>query len=458
MLDSNFGFSFFLKSSKNDIRYIYLRIIVDEIPMETSTKRKWDIKRWDQKSERALGNKEDAKTLNFFLDAQALKLNKYVNQLISDNTHITTLSLMDYMKGNDKAKAKVIEEFQKHNSELEALVDNKEYAQGTLDKYITACSHVQQFIKLKYKVDDLDFRELDYEFISEYELFLKIVRKCNNNTTLKYISNFKKIVLRAIAKKILPDDPFIQFKRKKTRPNKKPLTAEELKLIEDKQFSSARLTVVKDTFIFQCYTGLAYIDVRQLKKAQIKKGMDGNLWIMSDREKTDASTNIPLLPKALEIIEKYKNDPICIKRGTVLPVRSNQKMNEYLKEIAELCGVNVVLNTHKARRTFGSTVTLKNGVPLHIVKEMLGHHSVKQTEEYAITEEQSIAEEMSKLKERLISNSSSEASFEKLLHEFSKLITQINEYKISNVNDVDSAKKSQINQIQDELKKLQIAN
>src|SRR5690606_17430348 len=220
-------------------------------------------------------------------------------------------------------------------------------------------------------------------------------------TALKYISNFKKIVLRAVAKEIIPSDPFKLFKGKKTKPNKKPLTREELFRLERHTFSVERLEVVRDVFVFQCYTGLAYIDVFQLKLNDIKVGIDGERWIMSARQKTDSVTNIPLLPKALELIEKYKEHPKCKEKGSVLPVYSNQKMNAYLKEIADLCGLQCTLNTHKARRTFGSTVTLNNGVPIHVVKEMLGHHSVSQTEEYALTEQETVGREMQVLRHRL---------------------------------------------------------
>ncbi|HAK27852.1 MAG TPA: recombinase, partial [Sphingobacterium sp.] len=136
---------------------------------------------------------------------------------------------------------------------------------------------------------------------------------------------------------------------------------------------------------------------------EIKKGVDGELWIMSARQKTGTGTNIPLLPKAIQIIEKYRDNPECLKRGTVLPVTSNQKMNAYLKEIGDLCGISSTLNTHKARRTFGSTVTLNNDVPINVVKEMLGHRSIKQTEEYAMTEQRTIGREMSELKNKLAS-------------------------------------------------------
>lgn len=402
MLENSFGLTFFLKTprKKTNVRSIYLRITVDGIPKETSTKYTWNVNRWDQKLERATGSKEDSRVLNEFLNSLELKVKKRKTDLLYNDQTITAQKLIDYVKGKVSSKAKVLEEFQHHNDEVKALVP-KEYAPGTLERYVTAKSHVSDFIRFKYNVDDLEFRELNYEFIKDYEFYLKTVQGCSNNTSLKYISNFKKIVLRAIAKEIITTDPFKLFKGKKTKTNKKPMTAEELFILEDRDFAIERLEVVRDVFIFQCYTGLAYIDVFQLKQANIKIGIDGGQWIMSARQKTDSETNIPLLPKAVEIMEKYKKHPLCLKRGTVLPVLSNQKMNAYLKEIGDLCGFNFTLNTHKARRTFGSTVTLNNGVPIHVVKEMLGHQSVKQTEEYALTEQVTIGREMQVLKNRL---------------------------------------------------------
>ena len=425
MLENNCELMYFLKSSKKSLRYIYLRVRIDGIAKETSTKRKIDISRWNQATERATGNKEDARTLNFFLDTLQNKINRYVNLKMSNEEPITSLQVINYANGNDQVRAKVIEEFKRHNDEMNALVKRNECAPGTHERYTTACSHVQQFIKLKFNTEDIDFRFLNYEFVKDYEFFLKTVCKCNNNTALKYIGNFKKIVLQAVAKGIIPSDPFIQFKGKKTKPNKRPLTREELSRIENKQFKNERLGIVRDIFIFQCYTGLAYIDVYQLRRTDIKTGIDGQMWIMSDRQKSKATTNIPLLPKALEIINKYIDHPDCTNK--VLPVRTNQKMNAYLKEIADLCNYNDVLNTHKGRRTFGSTVTLNNGVPINVVKEMLGHHSIRQTEEYAITEQITVGKEMNLLKERL-QNQSPQSGFEELLKNYNMLGEQLKQY------------------------------
>jgi integrase len=402
MLEQSFGLTFFLKSSSKESkeRTIYLRVTVDGVPKETSTKRKWDSMRWNQKLERASGTKEDAKAVNLFLDSLAAKVNHCRTNLMLEGDTITAQRLIDFILGKTVSKAKVMEEFELHNREVLALVP-KEYSKVTYIRYETAKSHVKQFLKYKYEIEDLEFRELSYEFIKDFEFYLKTVKSISNNTTLKYISNFKKIVLRAIDKDIITVDPFKRFKGKKEKIVKRPLTRQELSLLETHPLPVERLAVVRDVFVFQCYTGLAYIDVYNLKNADIKVGDDDELWIISERQKTGSSFNVPLLPQALRIIERYKDHPQCLLRNTVLPVISNQRMNGYLKEIADLCGIESTLNTHKARRTFGSTVTLNNNVPIHVVKEMLGHSSVKQTEEYALTEQQAIGKEMRVLRDKL---------------------------------------------------------
>ncbi|WP_371258443.1 site-specific integrase [Flavobacterium sp. Root420] len=394
---------FFLKAprhNESNIRSVYFRITVDGIPKEASTRRQWDTERWNKKTERATGTKEDAKSLNFFLDSLTAKIHEIKSEIMYTGKPITSQKIMDHVMGRITPRARVLEEFQKHNDEMKALIGNG-YTEATLERFNITKNHVTAFIKFKYKTGDFEFADLNFEFIKDFEFYLRTVRKCANNTTLKYISNFKKIVIRAIDKEIIIKDPFKNFKGKKTKIVKKPISAKELSELERREFSTDRLNTVRDIFVFQCYTGLAYIDAFQLRKADIKDGVDGNQWILSERQKTNSTARIPLLPKAIEILEKYKDHPLCLKRGTVLPVSSNQKMNEYLKEIAALCGFPFTLNTHMARRTFGSTVTLNNNVPINVVKEMLGHSSVKQTESYAITEQATIGREMTLLNKRL---------------------------------------------------------
>ena len=426
MLEQSFGLTFFLKSSskQSNERFIYLRVTVDGIPKETSTKRKWNVQRWNQKLERATGIREDAKAVNLFLDSLAARINHYRTSLMLEGHTITAQRLIDFVLGKTVSKAKVMEEFSLHNDEIKALVP-REYSKVTHIRYETAKSHVREFLKFKYGIDDLEFRELNYEFVKDFEFYLKSVKGISNNTTLKYISNFKKIVLRAIDKEIITVDPFKRFKSKKEKIIKRPLSKHELYQLENHPITIERLATVRDVFVFQCYTGLAYIDVYNLKLSDIRKGDDGELWILKERQKTGSSFKVPLLPQALRIIERYKAHRTCLERGTVLPVISNQRMNGYLKEIADLCGIQSTLNTHKARRTFGSTVTLNNDVPIHVVKEMLGHQSVKQTEEYAITEHKSIGKEMRQLQERLNSNKPEENNKSVM----AKMQQEINELK-----------------------------
>lgn len=408
MLENSYGLTFFLKTPRKlkDVRMVYARVTVDGVPKEKSTNEQWDINRWDQKLGRAIGHKEDAKVLNNFLDSLETKIINRKTELLNLGKAITAEKLIMVINGRIEKRNKLLEEFKEHNDEIKALSDVGELSKATYEKYEKAKGHISDFLMFQYEVEDMEFVDLDFAFINKYDLYLRTEKKCNNNTTLKYISNFKKVVLRAIDKEIIKMDPFRRFKRKRTKANKRPISSEQLRTLENKKFSTERLEVVRDIFVFQCYTGLAYIDVFQLQKNDIQVGIDGEWWIISNRQKTTAETKIPLLPKAIDLIKKYENHPTCLKRNSVLPVRSNQKCNEYLKEIADLCNFNFKLETHKARRTFASTVTLKNGVPMNIVKEMLGHASISQTEEYAITEEVSIGLEMQNLKQKLMEQES----------------------------------------------------
>ncbi|MFD2602607.1 site-specific integrase [Flavobacterium suzhouense] len=403
MLAGNFSVSFFLKTPRKyqAERYIYLRIIVDGKPAEISISRKCPVSRWNQNRQRMSGDDETAQTLNHFLELIVNRVHQFRNELFFKKQAITSKKLIDHVTGRDNSSVKVVQEFQKHNEEMLALVKRGEYAFGTYERFEISKKHLQEFLRYRYQIDEIDFRDITLEFIKNYEFYLKTVKNISNNTALKYITNFKKVVLIGIDLEIITHNPFKRFKTKKIRLFKKPLSREELHKIEHHNFDLPRLSLVRDIFVFQCYTGLSYADTFNLKWSNVSIGIDGTLWLISERQKTGRPIHIPLLPKAHEIIERYRNHPMCHKKGSLLPISSNQKMNAYLKEIADICGINCALTTHKARRTFASTVTLANDVPIHIVKEMLGHHSIQQTEEYAVTEQQAVGREMQRLRQRL---------------------------------------------------------
>ncbi len=327
------------------------------------------------------------------------KVYELLKQLVESNEPVTAENIKTLLQEREihKNRYMLMEVFKHHNDQMAALV-NQEYAPGTLDRYETSYRHTQSFLKWKYKLNDIEIDNLNYEFITEYEFWLKGIRKCGHNTTMKYLTNFKKIVLRCLKNGWLQKDPFLGFNMAKREVERTALTEHELERLSNVRFSIERLEIVKNIFLFSCYSGLAYADVQKLNRSEIRIGIDGEKWIFTKRQKTDVSSRIPLLPAALEIINRYEEHPQCIDKNRVLPVLSNQKMNSYLKEIADACGINKNLTYHIARHTFATTVTLSNGVPIETVSKMLGHRNIKTTQHYAKILDQKISEDMKNLR------------------------------------------------------------
>lgn len=403
MLEKSFGLLFYLKPSRNqetEKRYIYLRITVDGKSRELSAMRQWEGDRWNVNRGRAVGNTEDVRVLNAYLNVLQTQVFDAKKAILESGRELTAELLRDYLKGNGEDKKMILELFQHHNDQLKALV-GIDYAAGTAQRYKTSLDHTRSFIESKYGVADLDIKKLDYEFISEYSFWLKTVRRCGHNSTVKYLANFKKIVLDCVKKGWLTRDPFVGFKLTKKEVIREVLTPTELNSITTKDFEIERISQVRDIFVFCCYTGLAYVDVKKLRRSDIVTGIDGEKWIHTSRQKTEAPTRVPLLPVALKIVKRYEDHPYCSNTGTVLPVLSNQKMNAYLKEIADLCGITKLLTFHIARHTFATTVTLSNGVPIETVSKMLGHRSLKQTQHYAKILDVKISTDMQALRKKL---------------------------------------------------------
>jgi site-specific recombinase XerD len=405
MLEKSFGLLIFLKQPQHyntGPMYIYLRITVDGISKELSTKRLWEPSRWNPKAAKATGSKEDSKELNAYLDTLRNMVYEARRTLLERNKPVTAAAIKDLLGGKREADRTVLQVFRQHNEQMLALV-GKEFAPGTMERYRTALEHTRSYIQYNYGKEDVALSFLSYSFITDYAFWLKSVRNCGHNTAMKYLSNFKKIVLHCVRNGWLTTDPFCNFKMGKKEVVRTALSEAELKVIQEKTFVSERLNHIRDIFLFSCYTGLAYIDVKQLKRKDVIVGVDGEQWIATKRQKTDSPTKVPLLPVALAIVHRYSTHPQCEVKGTILPVLSNQKMNAYLKEIADVCTINKTLTFHIARHTFATTVTLSNGVPIETVSKMLGHKSIKQTQHYAKIVDKKISEDMIALKKKLSS-------------------------------------------------------
>jgi len=405
MLGKNFSLLFYLKKPKKYLSGdmpIYMRITVNGLVNELTTSRKCDLKLWDQKSEKASGKGEYLKELNNHLATLKVKVYEARLLLIEQNKTVTAEAIKNMLIGKVEKSKTILEVFQFHNEQLTELV-NSQYAPLTLQRYRTSFGHTQSFIRWKYKVDDIEINKLDYEFIADYEFWLKSVRKCNHNSTMKYIRNFRKIVNMCIRRGWLARDPFLGFKMSMEEVKRTPLSKEELKTLSDKEFSCERLEQVKDIFLFCCFTGLAYVDIKKLKRSEITIGIDEEKWIFTNRQKTGSASRIPILPYAQMIMEKYDDHIQCINNNRLLPVLSNQKMNAYLKEIADICNINRKLTFHIARHTFATTVTLSNGVPIETVSKMLGHKNLRTTQHYAKILDRKVSEDMQQLRIKLIS-------------------------------------------------------
>ena len=386
--------------TKDNKATILLRITVNGQRAHISTKRKIEPERWDSKANRVKGTKEDAREINSMLEASIVKLNRFHEKLVDEGDVLTAEKLKELFVGNTVQRKKLIEVFEYHNEMVKSRV-GIDFSQSTFTRYTTTLDHVQNFLQATYGKSEISLHQIHYSFITDLEHYLKTTRKCNHNSTLKYIRNFRKIINLAVRNDWMDKDPFKAYRVKLKDTKRVFLTKEELKSLEEKQITILRLEQVRDVFVFCCYTGLSYVDVEKLSPKDIQTGLDGELWIMVDRAKTGNPSNIPILPKAMDLIRKYKDDPAVLNRGKVLPVISNQRINAYLKEVATLSGIEKRLTFHSARHTFATTVTLSNGIPVETVSSMLGHKNFRTTQIYAKVVQEKISRDMKGLRDRL---------------------------------------------------------
>ena len=319
-----------------------------------------------------------------------------------EGAYITPSFLLKKVFNNDEQRM-VLDTFRQHNDELRQLV-GIDYSPVTINRYDNCLRSLTYLVKKELGKNDITFYEFTGELVRKYEIYLKTEKGLCQNTIVRYMKCIKKISNRALDNGWMKKNPFAGLKFRQPQTNPTFLSMEELNSLIEKEFDIERLNLVKDVFIFCCFTGLAFIDVQNLTKDHIVKDNNGDLWIRMSRKKTNQMCNVPLLNVSVAIIEKYKNHPMCQQKGILLPVMCNQRMNSYLKEIADLCGVKKHLSTHATRHTFATTITLANGVALENVSKMLGHTSTRMTEHYAKVLDQTIHSDMKSVQQRLSEN------------------------------------------------------
>jgi site-specific recombinase XerD len=403
--NNTFGVQFITRTNKakNGLLPIYARISVDSRRVEVSLKRFIHPENWNDAKGSAKGKSEEIRKLNTYLEQIRSRLTECYQELIVKKKLVTSVAVKNLFCGFEEKEHSLMTLFDYHNVEMKTTLE-----WGTLKNYFTTRRYVEEYLKAHLKTSDVFLSQLNYRFLTEFERFMKAYvpkdqkKPCGQNTIMKHIERLRKVVNMAIKNDWLDRDPFQKFQPSFIKSNRQFLTADELAAIEQKEFKILRLQHAKDMFVFSCYTGLAYIDVYELTPKNLSLGIDGGYWINTCRHKTDIPVRVPLLPPAMAIIEKYKNNPRVLETGKLLPVYANQLLNNYLKEIADFCGIEKPLSFHIARHTFATTVTLTNGVPIETVSKLLGHTSIKTTQIYAKVIEQKVSEDMYVLRSKLL--------------------------------------------------------
>lgn len=402
MMKSIFRVVFYLRSNyvnKEGKTSVMLRIYLNNERLSLgSTGIAITASQWDKDKERIKGRTTDALSTNLQLDNIAGGLQAIFRKIeMSDDLSLERIK-SEFLGKKDEIDT-LMQLFEKHNTDISKQVGIS-VSKATLQKYNVCKRHFSDFLDKQYKRNDLKLTELTYLVIREFDLYLRTVVGQNSNTATKTMKTFKTITLLGQKMGVLLHDPFMNHRFHLEPVNRGFLTDEEILLIANKEIGIPRLELVRDIFIFSCFTGLAYIDVSNLTPDHIVT-LGDKQWIMTQRQKTSVETNILLLDIPKAIIDKYCDNPAYPKRENKLfPILSNQKMNAYLKEIADLCSIKKNLTFHLARHTF-ATMSLSKGVPMESVSKMLGHTNIKTTQIYARITNKKIEHDMEKLAGKL---------------------------------------------------------
>lgn len=401
---NTFGVQFITRTNKakDGLLPIYARVTVDGRRVEISLKRWIKPSDWNGSKGMAKGSREEIKSLNHYLDEVQARIMECYQEMQVQKRLITADAIKSMFLGTDQKDFTLCKLVDYHNQAMRDTL-----AWGTMKNYFTTQKYIHRFLKERFGTTDMFLSELSYKFITDFEFYLRNYKPkdhqkpLGNNGVMKHLERFRKMVTMAVKMEWVSRDPFDKYQLKFHRVDRDFLNHEELEEVENKDFKIVRLQWVRDLFVFSCYTGLAYIDAMNLTPSNITIGIDGEYWLSTCRQKTDQPVRVPILPKAWEIIEKYKTHPRALQKGSVFPMISNQKLNSYLKEIADLCGIEKNLTFHLARHTFATTVTLCNGVPLETVSKMLGHSKITTTQVYAKVVEKKVSEDMQALRVKL---------------------------------------------------------
>ena len=395
MVRSSFSILFFIRESKarkNGNVPIEVMITVNGERNSFSTGKQIAIEKWDKTKQQVKGKDQETQNLNNYLKAIKAKLYQKEAELLERGFIITAQILYDayFDKVESLKERSLFEVFEEHNQEQEKLVGNG-VSKATHWVSVYTIRLLREFVQQKYKREDLYLRELNLNFIQSFHSFLRIDKGMAQNSSTKHLKLLKKIINLSVANSYMAFNPFSTYKVEREPVDIDFLDEEELRKIINFDTPLPRLERAKDMFLFGCFTGLSYIDIKTLTPEHFEKDNTGRIWIKKRRVKTGVLSRIPLLPIAKLILDKYKGGE------KLLPIQDPADINKYLKDIAILCGINKRICFHTSRHTFASTVTLANNISLEVVSKMLGHANTRMTAHYAKLIDKCIGEQMDKL-------------------------------------------------------------
>lgn len=405
---NSFSINFFLKKDKasRGTAPLYARITINRKFVDLSLKRKVKITAWDQETQKLAGSGSEERDIREKIRQTRNEINAAYDDLRFEKQVLTAEAVKAKAEGVDEEEVTLLWLINYHNTEVGKLLEA-----GTMKNYYGTERFIKEFIKNKKRRADIYLSQLDYKFVIDFEIYLrqrkpdKGQRPCGNNTVMKHIERLRKMVGIAMKNDWIVKDPFQRFERTMVTKDRESLEQSEFENIRSVELESDGHVIIRDMFLFSCYTGLAYADICRLNEGHIIKDQEGEHWIEMQRKKTMNFTGkkffVLLLPEALSLIEKYKRHPSSLQKGTIFPYYSNQSTNRYLKIIAEKAKIKKDVTFHLARHTFATTITLENGVPMESVSKMLGHASIRTTQIYSKVRKKKVGSDMQVLREKM---------------------------------------------------------
>lgn len=395
-----FCISFFLRRVRTvkGMAPILARITVNGISKEVYTQCRTPVDKWDTAKGRATGRDKLAYEVNAYIDDFRAKVVEIYRTLQSEGFEGNAFEIKERLQSPGKQAKMFLEELTLYCEKRQKEVGVR-ITQLTSNKYYRLCRYLREYTKQECKKDDIRLSAVSYGYLDGFNTYLQTAHRCHHNGAVNILDCLRNFMLYCLRNEWIEKNPFKNYKLKEVAPPpKEHLSKKEIELLMEKQMPNLRLENVRDIFVFCCLTGLAFADVKELKREHLTTDEQGNMWIRKPREKTAVMSTIPLLKQPKAILQKYAFDLHCMESGKLLPVPSNQKMNAYMSEIATICGLNKKLTTHCARHTF-ACLAVEYGMPIDVLAKILGHTNTNMTRHYAKFSEQLIGREMQKIGE-----------------------------------------------------------